>query len=399
MTSTTTPTRPALDGGENREPDPGIAVADENAPGGRPGPPATRPATTPSPEATTPQDTATPPAPATPAETATPPASTAFAADIGGTWVRMRAGGAAEPVERMPSPSRLRHPDRSVPQLRADLVGLLCDRVPAGARAALSFGAAIDHLTGTVYGSAPLWGDESTPYDVAADLRARRPDVTWHLVNDVTAALLDFAAAHAGPGVRRVAYLTVSSGIALRTADLEQRRIPVDDLGLQGEVGHLPAPLTDPGADILADLPCECGARGHLASVASGPGLVRVARRLGLPRPRQVADWLPGALAADDPGARRLLELCAAPVAHLLRTLWCLDPHLDLIGVGGGVAEGLAGAYAAEIRRRLATPTSYADRGRDEAWLDERLVFCAPGQVDALRGAQRVTDWIPGITR
>ncbi len=345
-----------------------------------------------------PEDHRTGPA-RSPSVSAASSGTAAFAADIGGTWVRMRTGGQDEPVERIPSPSRLRHPDRSVPRLRADLVDLLCDRVPAGSRAALSFGAAIDHLTGTVYGSAPLWGDETAAYDVAADLRRRRPDVTWHLVNDVTAALLDFAATHAGPGIRRVAYLTVSSGIALRTADLEQRRIPVDDLGLQGEVGHLPVPLTDPGSDVLADLPCECGARGHLASIASGPGLARVAERLGLSRPAQVADWLPGALAADDPGARRLLELCAAPVAHLLRTMWCLDPHLDLIGVGGGVAEGLAGPYAAEIRRRLAAATSYADRGRDDVWLDERLVFCTPGQVDALRGAQRVADWLPGITR
>ncbi|MFF1718513.1 ROK family protein [Streptomyces sviceus] len=349
--------------------------------------------------AVAPLTSASRPASPTPERAPAPPAPPVFAADIGGTWVRMRTGGPEEAVERVPSPSRLRHPERSVPRLRADLVGLLCDRVPAGARAALSFGAAIDHLTGTVYGSAPLWGEETAPYDVAAELRHRRPDVTWHLVNDVTAALLDFAAVHARPGVRRVAYLTVSSGIALRTADLEQRRIPVDDLGLQGEVGHLPVTLTAPGSDVLAGLPCECGARDHLASVASGPGLARTAERLGLARPAQVADWLPGALAAGEPGARRLLELCAAPVAELLRTMWCLDPHLDLIGIGGGVAEGLAGPYAAEIRRLLATPTSYADRGRDDTWLDERLVFCAPGQVDPLRGAQRVADWRPGITR
>ncbi|GAA0458100.1 ROK family protein [Streptomyces olivaceiscleroticus] len=326
------------------------------------------------------------------------PAAT-FAADIGGTWVRLRTGGQDAPVERLPSPSRLRHPDRSTARLRADMVELLSDRAPAGARAALSFGAAIDHLTGTVYGSAPLWGAESAPYDLAAELRRRRPDVTWHLVNDVTAALLDFAAVHAGPGTRRVAYLTVSSGIALRIADVERTRIPVDARGLQGEVGHLPVPLTDPGADVLAGLPCECGATDHLASIASGPGLTRAAHRLGLPWAEQVADRLPGALAAGDPDARRLLELCAAPVAQLLRTLWCLDPHLDLIGIGGGVAEGLGGHYAAELRRRLAAATSYADRGHDDAWLDDRLVFCAPGQVDPLRGVHRIGDWLPGVTR
>lgn len=302
-------------------------------------------------------------------------------------------------MERLPSPSRLRYPDRSTARLREDMVELLCNRAPVGACASLSFGAAIDHLTGTVYGSAPLWGDESAPYDLGADLRRRRPDVNWCLVNDVTAALLDFATMHARPGTRRVAYLTVSSGIALRIADLEQTRIPVDDRGLQGEVGHLPVTLTNPGADKLVGLPCECGATDHLASVASGPGLNRTAERLGFSGAPQVASWLPDALATGEPGVRRLLELCVAPIAQLLRTLWCLDPHLDLIGIGGGVAEGLGSHYAAEVRSQLAAATSYADRGRDDAWLDDRLVFCVPGQVDALRGAQRVGDWLPRITR
>ncbi|MFD6027960.1 ROK family protein [Streptomyces griseoluteus] len=329
---------------------------------------------------------------------ATPVPAPVFAADIGGSWVRMRDGGQQAPAERLPSPSRLRHPDRPVHQLRAEMLQLLSDRVPAGARAVLSFGAAIDHLTGSVYGSAPLWGDESAPYDLAADLRRRRPDVTWQLVNDVTAALLDFAATHARPGTRRIAYLTVSSGIGLRIADLERTRIPVDSGGLQGEVGHLPVPLSEPGAEVLAGLPCECGATDHLASVASGPGMVRAALRLGLADAGRLPEWLPGALAAGDPGARRLLELCTAPVAHLLRTLWCLDPHLDLVGVGGGVVEGLGGHYAAEIRRRLATATSYADRGRDADWLDDRLVFCEPGRVDPLRGVLGIGEWLPGIT-
>ncbi|MFG2556891.1 ROK family protein [Streptomyces sp. NPDC048581] len=327
---------------------------------------------------------------------AEPPTATAFAADVGGTWVRLRTGGVGAPVERLRSPSLLNHPDRPVARLREDMVELLCGAAPPGANAAISFGAAIDHLTGTVYGSAPLWGSETTPYDLGAALRARRPDVSWQLVNDVTAALADFAAAHARPGVRRVGYLTVSSGIALRVADMERTRIPVDERGLQGEIGHLPAMTTGPelqGAGLL----CECGAADHLASISSGPGIARVAERLGVDAGPAVAEWLPEALAADDPRARRLLELCVEPVAHMLRTLWCLDPHLDLLGVGGGVVEGLGAHYADELRRRLGLATSYADQGRDPAWLADRLVFCAPGTVDALRGAARVGRWLPGI--
>ncbi|MFD8081599.1 ROK family protein [Kitasatospora sp. NPDC059722] len=325
----------------------------------------------------------------------TAPAATTLAADVGGTWVRWRAGGPGSPVERVPAPSRLRHPERAVADLRRDMVELLGGAAPPGARAAVSFGAAIDHLTGVVHGSAPLWGAADEPYDLMAALREHRPDVTWTLVNDVTAALADFAVNHARPGTRRVAYLTVSSGIALRTADLERTVIPVDAWGLQGEVGH----LTVACPPDLAGLPCECGGPDHLASLAAGPGFVRVAERLGLPEAARVADWLPGALDAGDPAARRLLGLCVEPVAQLIRTLWCLDPHLDLLGLGGGVVEGLGAHYATELRRRLAASTSYAARGYGRAWLDDHLVLCGPGDVDALRGAECIGHWPPRIAR
>ncbi|TDD48043.1 ROK family protein [Kribbella antibiotica] len=318
---------------------------------------------------------------------------TAFAADVGGTWVRMRAGSVGAPVERLRSPSILNHPGRSVEKLRADMVELLCHAAPADSQAAISFGAAIDHLTGTVFGSAPLWGAEATPYDMGAELRDRRPDVAWQLVNDVTAAVVDFAAEQSRPGVRRVGYLTLSSGIGMRIADLERMRIPVDGNGLQGEVGHLPVMSSSPE---LRGLLCECGAPDHFASIASGPGIARVAERLGLKT--EIPEWLPEALAAADPQAQRLLELCVEPVAQMLRTMWCLDPHLDLIGLGGGVVEGLGAHYSDELCRQLGQATSYADRGWSRAQLADRLVFCGAGTIDALRGAQRVGQWLPGIT-
>ncbi|WP_328379065.1 ROK family protein [Streptomyces sp. NBC_00440] len=330
---------------------------------------------------------------------ATPPAgpsaATTFAADIGGTWVRLRSGGADAPVERLRSPSRLNHPDRSVEDLREDMAELLCRAAPPGARTAISFGAAIDHLTGMVYGSAPLWGSEASPYELGGELRRRRPDVDWVLVNDVTAGLLDFAATSARSGTRRIGYLTISSGIAMRVADLDRTRIAVDEWGLQGEIGHLPA-MAGPGSRLVG-LPCACGAPDHLASIASGPGIANVARRLGVPEAMAAEEWLPRALGVRDPEAVRLLELCVEPIAHMIRTLWCLDPHLDLLGLGGGVVEGLGIHYFTELRRQLAEPTSYADRGRSETWLDDRLVFCAPGQVDALRGAERLGGWASGI--
>ena len=67
---------------------------------------------------------------------AEPRTATAFAADVGGTWVRLRTGGVGAPVERLRSPSRLNHPDRPVARLREDMVELLCGAAPPGAHAA-----------------------------------------------------------------------------------------------------------------------------------------------------------------------------------------------------------------------------------------------------------------------
>lgn len=77
--------------------------------------------------------------------------------------------------------------------------------------------------------------------------------------------------------------------------------------------------------------------------------------------------------------------------------MWCLDPHLDLLGLGGGVVEGLGDHYVGELCRQLGLATSYADRGRGRAWLADRLVWCGPGAVDPLHGAERFGRWSPGI--
>ena len=76
-----------------------------------------------------------------------------------------------------------------------------------------------------------------------------------------------------------------------------------------------------------------------------------------------------------------------APVAALVRTLWTLDPHLDLLALGGGVVEGLGAVYEHTLRELLAVPASYADPPRDDAWFDEHLRCCVPGDVDLLAGA------------
>ncbi|MEV5343805.1 ROK family protein [Streptomyces sp. NPDC052676] len=309
---------------------------------------------------------------------------TQVAVDLGGTWLRIRTGSGE--TMRLPSPSILNRPGEDPAALLEQLIETLADLVPANARVAMSCGAAMDEDQGVLYGSGPLWGSgPDRPVPLRALLTARRPDVAWHLFNDVTAGLASFVERFARPHHRRVVYLTVSSGIALRTADLTERSVPVDTHGMQGEVGHLPAVSTAPPA--VRALSCPCGGTGHVAALAAGPALPHVAAALGLERPEDIRDDLPARLRSGDPAARRLLTTVVEPVAEIVRTLRCLDPRIDLIGIGGGYAEGLGDTYRAELIRQVSEIRSYADRDTGPDRAGHRLRLCRPGEVDPMAGA------------
>ncbi|WP_051716367.1 ROK family protein [Streptomyces bikiniensis] len=326
--------------------------------------------------------------------------------DVGGTHVRSAAwspGGGLGEVLDQPSPSRLRNPGTPVAELRERLLGTICAAVPrgpGGAVAGVSFGAALDHRSGTVYGSAPLFGDETTPLDLRGELRARRPDVRWHVVNDVTAALLHFVSAPHRRAHRKVLLMTVSSGIACRTVDLRSGTIATDGCGLQGEVGHLPATARLAGGPV--ELLCDCGRPGHVSSYASGPGLRRMADVL---RERVPDRWersllgrataegtafepaLRAALDAGDDLAAELLDASTAPVADVLRSALCLDPELDELALSGGVPGGLGPHYRASVLGHLRREGLYLTGERAPDWVTDRITVCSPGEANGLIGA------------
>ncbi|MFD5146674.1 ROK family protein [Streptomyces sp. NPDC058401] len=326
--------------------------------------------------------------------------------DVGGTHVRSAAwspgDGLGDTLDQ-PSPSRLRHPGTPVAELRERLLATLCaavPRTPGGSVAGVSFGAALDHRSGTVYGSAPLFGDETTPLDLRGELRSRRPDVRWHIVNDVTAALLHFVSAPHRRAHRKVLLMTISSGIACRTVDLRSGTIATDGCGLQGEVGHLPASAVLAGEPV--ELLCDCGRPGHVSSYASGPGLRRMADVL---RERAPGRWershlgrataegaafepaLHAALDAGDPLASELLDASTAPVADVLRSALCLDPELDELALTGGVASGLGAHYKASVLGHLRREGLYLTGERAPDWATDRITVCAPGEANGLIGA------------
>ncbi|WP_320198587.1 ROK family protein [Agrobacterium sp. rho-13.3] len=304
-----------------------------------------------------------------------------------GTWGRRSAL----------SPNFRRYPTLSAPELQTRLIDSICDIVPHtdDTIVGLSFGAALNQLTGTVYASAPLWGPYDTPLNVLDILSRKRGDVAWHVVNDVTAALLHVASQELCKQDRKVMLVTISTGIAARTIDRRTSRIPLDASGLQGEIGHLPM------SAVLFDRPiilkCDCGEPGHLSAYASGPGIRQMALAL---RERYPRDWensllghgdgmpweetFSSALVAGDSIATKLLDAVTAPVADVLRTALCLDPDLDRIVLTGGVAVGLGAHYRNAILSHLRCKGLYLTSKFTPQWIEDRIVV---SDADCLVGA------------
>ncbi|GAA4913952.1 ROK family protein [Streptomyces coeruleoprunus] len=329
--------------------------------------------------------------------------------DVGGTHLRRAVwsprGGLADLVDE-PTPSHLLNPDAPVAELRDRLIDALCAAVPAAAPggppavAGVSFGAALNQRSGIVYGSAPLFGDETTILDLPGLLYERRPDVDWHVVNDVTAALLHFASSPRCQGHRKVLLMTISSGIACRTIDRRRDVIATDGAGLQGEVGHLPAAASLAGEPVV--LRCDCGTDGHVAAYASGPGIRRMADVL---RERDGAGWdasplgkameagepfeaaFGAALDAGDQLAGELLDAVTAPVADVLRTALSLDPEIDELALTGGAAVALGRHYRAAVLGHLRRQGLYLTGERAPEWIEDHIGVCGPGEANGLIGA------------
>ena len=327
---------------------------------------------------------------------------TATVIDIGGThmrWAKWSADKGVGTRKSITTPSFHQHPDMSVQQLQQRLVKTIteipvCDQDKT---VGISFGAAMNHRNATVYASAPLWGAHNVPFDLQSELIRLRPDVKWHVVNDVTAALLHVITTPLCAQDRKVMLVTISTGIAARTIDRATRHIPFDSCGLQGEIGHLPA-TTNLGREMV-HLLCDCGELNHLSSFSSGRGIARMADLFKVREPQQWADSMLGrtieegsnfeqafskALHTNDPVAKALLSAVTLPVADVLRTALCLDPDLDKIVITGGVAVSLGEHYRSAILEQLRTAGLYLTSHLDFDWIATRIVVA---QADCLAGA------------
>ncbi|MFV4912412.1 ROK family protein [Microbacterium lacticum] len=315
-----------------------------------------------------------------------------IAIDIGGTWLRVQDG---EALRKAPTPSLLNHPSADPQELYERLIDQILNAAPPDAIVSISLGAATDDVAGHVIGSGPLWGGWRPPRDLLDTLRRTRPDVTWSLFNDVSCGLAHFSSTVDTKQISHIGYLTISSGIALRIADLDTRTIVVDSSGMQGEVGHLPLSAVSLG-EAAVPVPCECGGVNHIASVSSGPGIQRIAEGLGM---RDFTpDRLTRALDARDPRALEILATATEPVAALIRIIWTIQPSIGLLGIGGGVIEAISDHYDRALRSHLLTGSGYSGLPR-ETWETGLQVLSGENSVSALRGARLLAQGYFHITK
>jgi glucokinase len=173
----------------------------------------------------------------------------------------------------------------------------------------------------------------------------RRLGTSVVLDADTNAGAVAEARLGAGRGRERVLYVTAGTGLgaalAVRGEPIRVSRHTV------GQVAHIPL---DPSG-----LSCRCGARGCAEALLGARGMVRRARRMGLPA-RSPADlhrmasraWPSRKEAAI---ARSLWRETGDLLGALLRVLTAfLSP--DIVVVGGGLA-GSADLFLPSARRRL----------------------------------------------
>lgn len=334
--------------------------------------------------------------------------------DIGGTSFRsgvLTADGNLQGVTSRPAISFVNEPLMSTTELQEGLVDYLRNeaarlsaafmlRTPV--TASVSMGAAMDSNTSMILDSGPLWGPRSAPFDLLHDLRERAPEFEWFAINDVSAAVIHHANLLAKSGLRRVALVTVSTGIALRTFDLSTNSIPVDSVtGLQGEIGHLEVSFTI--ADAPLSLTCDCGGIDHLNAFSSGRGIESIVAYLSQ---RGCSDWyrnlaarmqsadpqarlepLADALRAGDRRAQALVRAAMDPLARTMLAVLTIDPQVERLIVTGGVMHGLAPWAFSTLMDVLRERGLYQASARHENFIESRVVYGGAGQHEGLRGA------------
>ena len=128
--------------------------------------------------------------------------------------------------------------------------------------------------------------------------------------------------------VQNLAYVSLGTGVAAGL--VLDGRLYRGSHGLAGEIGHI---IVEPEGAV-----CNCGARGCLETIVSGPAIVRQALAAGFAPPEEPphAGHVYAAAAQGDPAAQRVVAHVSRALALALQSL-LMTCDVEKVVLGGGV--------------------------------------------------------------
>jgi 3-dehydroquinate synthetase/predicted NBD/HSP70 family sugar kinase len=346
--------------------------------------------------------------------------------DIGGTSFRsalLTLDGRLTSIQRTPSVNCRSMPGRSAADIVEEIAAYIARTVQSSSQSTVlagrhpaigvSMGAALNAHTGKILGSGPILGEDSTSFDLDRALRLHLHDASITIVNDVTASLIAHSRLPSLRHTRRLALITVSSGIASRVLSCSVPHVPVDPvLGTQGEIGHHRVAFSLAGRPL--SLKCDCGGVDHLNAFASGNGIKHVLDRAreifpeefrtsdlnrdDLP-PEASLNALADGLANGDALSKKLLKAITAPVAEAIKWHFMLDPEIDKLILTGGVCFLLRDFYLSAVFENLSALEFYPLTSDAESFWADRVILGPRSDDAGLIGAAYVARESPKIHR
>jgi len=346
-----------------------------------------------------------------------------IAFDIGGTSLRsafLTRAGRLTRIRRIPSINCRSHPAKSGADIVDEIAAHIAETVTAfwqspevaGRRPAIaiSMGAALNAHTGTILGSGPILGEDNTCFDLERAIKRHLDEVSITIVNDVTASLVAHSRLHDLRHARRLALITVSTGIAARVLNCSVPHVPVDPVfGTQGEIGHHRVGFSLDGRSL--SLKCDCGGIDHLNAFASGNGIKAVLGRAREMFPEEFSrsylkgdspanlDLLADGLAIGDPLCKKLLRAITAPVAEAIKWHFMLDPEIDKLILTGGVCFFLGDTYLSSILENLSELGFYPITSDRESFWADRVILGPISDDAGLIGASYMAREVPNLHR
>jgi len=344
--------------------------------------------------------------------------------DIGGTSFRsglVTREGRLIDVQRTPSINCWSQPGKSGAEIMDGIGAYIAKTVKSfwnapeleGRRPAIaiSLGAAMNAHTGKIHGSGPLLGDDSTAFDLEKAIGVYLDDADVTVVNDVTAALMAHSRLAGLYHARRLALITVSSGIASRILNCSVPHVPVDaTLGTQGEIGHHRVAFAIDGRAV--SLKCDCGGQDHVNAFSSGNGIKHVLGKVRELFPEEFRastmskskgdlslDTLAEGLVNGDTLARKVLKAVTLPVAEAIKWHFTLDPEIDKLILTGGVCFLLGESYLDAVLENLSESGFYPLASGGESYWAERVILGPCSDDAGLIGAAYIARELPKIHR